>query len=96
MLRADERETEGVRYETVVVRPRVKTKGLFGEEGEAEIHLTNDEFHYPVYMKFDLPNFPGSLTLHLRSIEPGLPVNPEARGAALARRAQEGGASEGN
>lgn len=96
VLRADERETEGVRYQTVVVRPRVKTKGLFGEEGEAEIHLTNDEFHYPVYMKFDLPNFPGSLTLHLRSIEEGLPVNPDAREAALARRGEEGGAPEGN
>lgn len=94
VLRADERDAEGVKYQTVVVRPRVQTDGLFGEDGEAEIHLTNDEFHYPVYMKFDIPNFPGSLTLHLRSIEEGLPVNPEAREAALARRAQEGG--EGN
>lgn len=96
VVRADERNTEGVDYQTVVVRPRVKTKGLFGEDGKAEIHFTNDEFHYPVYMKFDIPNFPGSLTLHLRSIQEGLPLNPESRAAELARRAAEGGVPEGN
>ena len=96
VLRYDERETEGVRYQTVVVRPRVQSDGLFGEDGEAEIHLTNDEFHYPVYMKFDMGAFPGSLTLHLRSIEEGLPLNPEAREEALARRAAEGGLPKGN
>ena len=96
VLRYDERETEGVRYETVVVRPRVKTDGLFGEDGEAEIHLTRDRYHYPVYMKFDMGVLPGSLTLHLRSIEPGLPLNPEAREEELARRAAEGGLPGGN
>ena len=96
VLRADERETEGVRYQTVVVRPRVKTNGLFSEDGGAEIHFTNDEFHYPVYMKFDLPILPGSLTLHLRSIEEGLPLNPEAREEALARRAERDGPGAGN
>lgn len=95
VLRYDERETEGVRYQTVVVRPRVKTDGLFGEDGEAEIHLTRDEFHYPVYMKFDMPILPGSLTLHLRSIEEGLPLNPEARADVLAKRAEQGGSPEG-
>lgn len=95
VLRYDHRKTEGVEYETVVVRPRVKTDGLFGEDGEAEIHLTRDKFHYPVYMKFDMGILPGSLTLHLRSIEEGLPLNPEAREEALARRAEEGG-PEGN
>jgi hypothetical protein len=92
VVRYDERETEGVRYETVVVRPRVKNAGLFGEDGEAEIHLTRDALHYPVYMKFDIPNFPGSLTLHLRSVVEGLPLNPDAREEALARQALEAGA----
>lgn len=97
VLRYDERETEGVHYQTVVVRPRVHTKsGLFGEDGEAEIHLTNDEFHYPVYMRFALPIIPGSLTLHLRSIQEGLPLNPEAREEALARRAERDGSDAGN
>jgi len=92
VIRYDERETEGVRYQTVVVRPHVMSdEGLFADEVEAEIHLTNDEFHYPVYMKFDMGILPGDLTLHLRSIENGLPLNPEAREEALARKAEEGG-----
>src|SRR5690606_3904521 len=29
-------------FETVVVRPIIKTKGLFGEGGEAEVYFTDD------------------------------------------------------
>lgn len=89
VLRYDHRNTEGREYNTVVIEPRVKTDGLFGEDGEAEIHLMREPPHYPVYMKFDIPRFPGSLTLHLREIRDGLPLNPQARREALARRAEE-------
>ena len=43
VVRKDRRETEGVWYNTIVVEPEIKTDGLFGEGGEAEIHLTDDE-----------------------------------------------------
>ncbi|NIR78012.1 MAG: DUF3108 domain-containing protein, partial [Gemmatimonadetes bacterium] len=39
VLRKDQRETEGVEYNTIVVKPLIKTDGLFGEGGDAELHL---------------------------------------------------------
>lgn len=96
VVRYDQRNTEGRDYNTVVLEPRVKTDGLFGEDGEAEIHVMREPPHYPVYMKFDIPNFPGSLTLHLRDIRDGLPLNPEARAEALAREATDAEAGEGH
>ncbi len=87
VLRRDQRETEGVRYNTIVVAPEIQTDGLFGEGGGAEIHLTDDERRIPVYVKSDIPNFPGSLTLHLRSVQEGVPLHPETRAAAQERMA---------
>lgn len=88
VLRKDQRETEGVLYNTIVVAPEIQTDGLFGEGGQSEIHFTDDERRVPVYVKSDIPNFPGSLTLHLRSITEGHPLNPQSRAAAVAGRTQ--------
>ena len=82
-------------FNTIVVRPTIKTDGMFGEGGKAELHFTDDERRILVYMKTDIPNFPGSLTLHLKSIEEGLPLNPRSRAAALRRRAEADGADPG-
>jgi len=82
VLRQDEYETEGVRYSTIVVKPIVQTDGLFGQGGEAELHFTDDDRRILVYMKSNIPMFPGSLTLHLRSIQEGVPLNPESRDIA--------------
>jgi hypothetical protein len=87
VLRKDRRETEAGVFNTIVVRPVIQTDGLFSEGGEAELHFTDDERRILVYMKADIPNFPGSLTLHLRSIEEGTPVNPESRAEVLEARA---------
>ncbi len=82
VLRQDEYEMEGVRYSTIVVKPIVQTDGLFGQGGEAELHFTDDDRRILVYMKSNIPLFPGSLTLHLRSIQEGVPLNPESRDTA--------------
>jgi len=87
VLRKDQRETEGVQYNTIVVSPEIQTDGLFGKGGKAEIHVTDDERRIPVYVKSDIPGFPGSLTLHLRSIQEGYPLHPESRAMALEARA---------
>ncbi len=90
--RRERREVEGVWYDTIVLRPEIRTDGLFGQGGKAEIHLTDDERRVPVYVKSDIPKFPGSLTLHLRTIQMGQPLHPDSRQAALegqARRAAE-------
>jgi len=34
-------------------------------------------------MKADMPRIPGSLTLHLQSIQEGIPVNPASRAEML-------------
>ena len=88
VLRKDQRETEGVLYNTIVVSPEIQTDGLFGQGGKGEIHFTDDERRIPVYVKSDIPNFPGSLTLHLRSITEGHPLNPGSREEAVAGRQQ--------
>ena len=82
VLRRDEYETEGVKYSTIVVQPIVQTDGLFGQGGEAELHFTDDDRRIMVYMKSNIPLFPGSLTLHLRSIQEGVPLNPDSRDTA--------------
>jgi hypothetical protein len=91
VLRREQRETEGVVYNTIVVSPEIRTSGMFAEGGKAEIHFTDDERRIPVYVKTDIPNFPGSLTLHLRSVQEGFPLNPESRMEATDLRiAREG------
>ena len=87
VLRKDQRNTEGVDYNTIVISPEIQTDGLFAKGGKAEIHVTDDERRIPVYVKSDLPGFPGSLTLHLRSIQEGYPLHPDSREIALEGRA---------
>jgi hypothetical protein len=94
VLRKDQREVDGETYNTIVVRPIINTSGLFSEGGNAELHFTDDERRLLVYMKSNIPKFPGSLTLSLQTIQEGFPLNPESRARALEARGvriQEGG-----
>lgn len=78
VLRRDRRKTEAGEFSTLVVQPTIQTRGLF-HGGKAEIHFTDDERRLPVYVKSDIPKFPGSLTLHLKEIHEGLPLHPGSR-----------------
>jgi len=72
LLRVVRRETVTVpagTFETVVVRPTIKTSGLFGEGGEAELYFSDDEHHTLVRMSSKVPII-GSLSLHLRRYDP--------------------------
>ncbi|MFL5619779.1 MAG: DUF3108 domain-containing protein [Gemmatimonadaceae bacterium] len=51
-------------FQTVVVRPTIKTSGLFGEGGEAELFFSDDERHLLVQMQSRVALI-GSLSLHL-------------------------------
>ncbi|MEZ4425107.1 MAG: DUF3108 domain-containing protein [Gemmatimonadota bacterium] len=75
VLRTETIEVPAGTFETVVVQPLIRTSGLFGEGGKAELHFTNDERRILVYMKSDLTI--GSLSLHLESIEEGTPITQE-------------------
>ena len=73
VVRKDEREVGAGKFRTIVVRPTIRTSGLFGKGGEAEIHFSDDERRLVVYMKSRLPGM--NLTLHLEEIEEGVLVD---------------------
>ena len=71
VLRREEMETGAGRFNTIVVQPIIRTKGLFSEGGKAEVYLTDDEDRLMVYLRSEIP-VAGSITLHLERIE-GVP-----------------------
>jgi hypothetical protein len=68
VLRRERIEVPAGTFETIVVRPIIKAKGIFSENGQAEVWLTDDARHAMVQMKAKV-SF-GSLTLQLRSVAP--------------------------
>jgi hypothetical protein len=52
-------------FDAVVIQPSIKTSGIFGEEGRAEVWLTDDEQRMMLQMKSKLKF--GSLNLFLKS-----------------------------
>jgi hypothetical protein len=55
-------------FDAIVVQPVIKTKGIFSENGHAEIWLTDDDRHIMLQLKSKL-SF-GSLNLYLKSYVP--------------------------
>lgn len=72
-------------FNTVVVRPVIKTDGLFSEGGKAELYFTDDDRRVLVMLRSDVPKFPGTLTLHLKSYSAGWPLRTAAGPNAAAR-----------
>lgn len=73
VLRVVRRETVQVpagRFRTIVIQPVIKTDGLFGEGGQAEVFLSDDEHRIPVLIRSRVP-IVGSLTMLLRTFRPG-------------------------
>lgn len=56
-------------FNAIVVRPAIKAKGIFAEDGEAELWLSDDDRRMILQLKSKL-SF-GSLNLYLRSFTPG-------------------------
>ncbi len=63
-------------FNTIVIQPIIKAKGLFSEGGKAQVWLTDDSVRAMVQMKSSLPI--GSINLYLREYRP-------AAGAVLIR-----------
>lgn len=61
-------------FDCIVIQPIIKTKGIFSENGEAEIWLTDDARRIMVQMKSKLPF--GSLNLYLRTATDGAAPEP--------------------
>jgi hypothetical protein len=68
VLRKERINVPGGTFETIVIRPIIKTKGVFSENGRAEIWLTDDSRRLMVQMRSRL-NF-GSINLFLKSYRP--------------------------
>ena len=56
-------------FATTIVRPSIKTGGIFAENGDARVWFTNDERRLPVLVKTHFSKF--SLTLALESMTLG-------------------------
>ncbi|HEX7937757.1 MAG TPA: DUF3108 domain-containing protein, partial [Gemmatimonadaceae bacterium] len=69
VLRRERVEVPAGVFNTIVVRPIIKTRGVFAEGGRAEVWLTDDSSRLMVQMKTHV-SF-GTLSLYLRSYQPG-------------------------
>jgi hypothetical protein len=67
-------------FATTVVRPTVRTKGIFSEDGEAQVWFSDDAARYPVQVKAKFAKL--SLSLTLQSVTRG--VDPSAVPGLLA------------
>jgi uncharacterized protein DUF3108 len=68
-LREDTVSVGAGTFASTVVRPTIKTSGIFSENGDAQVWFTNDEHRYPVQLKTKFSKF--SLTLALESVTAG-------------------------
>jgi hypothetical protein len=59
-------------FATIVLQPVIKTKGLFGEGGEAELYFSDDAKRMLVMLNTKLSI--GSLKLQLEKYEAGSPL----------------------
>jgi len=66
VLRREQVRVPAGTFDCIVIQPIIKTKGIFSENGQAEIWLTDDARRIMVQMKSKLAF--GSLNLYLRSI----------------------------
>ncbi len=70
VLRKETIEVPAGKFDCIVVQPVIKTQGIFSENGDAEVWLSDDRRHIVVQVKSKL-SF-GSINLYLRSYKPGV------------------------
>ena len=68
VLRREQIKVPAGTFQTIVIQPMIKAKGIFSEKGQAEIWLSEDANRMMVQMKSNL-SF-GSLNLYLKSARP--------------------------
>ena len=57
------------RFDTVVIRPIFQTDGMFGQDGRAEVYMTDDDRRLIVQIKSSMRV--GSIDMYLRTYESG-------------------------
>src|SRR4051812_45739106 len=68
VLRKERVKVPAGTFDALVVQPVIKTKGIFSENGHAEVWLSDDERHIMLQLKSQLKF--GSLNLYLKSFFP--------------------------
>jgi len=68
VLRRESVKVPAGTFSAIVVQPVIKTKGIFSENGHAEVWLSDDDRHIMLQLKSKL-SF-GSLNLYLKSYVP--------------------------
>ncbi len=74
VLRKERIKVPAGTFNTVVIQPIIKAKGLFSEGGKAQVWLTDDSARVMVQMKSSLPI--GSLNLYLKEYRPSAGAAP--------------------
>jgi len=69
VLRRDSVKIDRDTYHTIVVQPIIRTKGIFSEGGEAEVHFSDDERRLIVHLRAKMSI--GTLKMWLQSYTPG-------------------------
>lgn len=69
VLRRERVHVSAGRFNTVVVRPVIQTEGMFGEGGQAELYISDDERRVIVQIKTRMKV--GELNMYLREYEAG-------------------------
>lgn len=77
VLRRETVEVPAGKFETIVIRPIIKARGVFSEGGRAEVWLTDDNRRLMVQLKTHMKL--GSLSLFLRSYTPAKGVLGDAQ-----------------
>ena len=80
-VRQETVEVAAGKFATTVVKPSIRTSGIFSEDGQAHVWFTDDEQRYPVQVKAKFAKF--SLTLTLQSVERGM--HPSAMPTLIAQ-----------
>ena len=70
VLRRERIRVPAGEFDAIVIQPIIKARGLFSENGRAEIWLSDDEHHIMLQMKSRLAF--GSLNLYLKSYRPDM------------------------
>ena len=69
-------------FKTVVLRPTFQSRGIFSEDGKAEVWISDDEYRFMVQMKTDLKI--GSINLYLEDYK--LPPGRDGSASSVARK----------
>jgi hypothetical protein len=68
-LRQENVTVDAGTFATTVIRPTIRTSGIFSDDGDAQVWFTDDASRYPVQVKAKFSKF--TLTLELKSVTPG-------------------------